>query len=647
MSWETLAHSYAPHQRGLRALADVLPANAEPALRAALEARNGRVFTNIWLASLSRGDLWDASTWLSVGAALLPNAAVLTTVCGALEGDVPGALLAAVHTRKLGWDLGGVALLLAAVIARKTHQPDPDGLWRQARKLARKQPGGLAQRALHALTTLTDDPGLEDALGDIDAPNALRADLETLLERPVLSSVPALPSADVDGPVARAAHKVGRNDLCPCGSEQKYKNCHEATDLARRSDPSPVAGVTGAELEDNPHLGLTIDRLLVLRPHTLARLQATRLTASWVPLFLDRLLFFREVDALHRAYATLDDPALDEVLDEHIAAATWDGDLALAHQLVRHHHGTPNLPPWVLGVLVSTPLEHIDLAEELAREDLDGLPIAAAYTLLHSPWPALGVLVARAILPFVDNEQAEPLLTELLEARDHLGLSPWDPVDDVLYHLRHGHSVETDQDLEELSTALAQEQSALRAAHWQLQQLQSEAASTAEHIPQTHSPTAPPAADPILLDRIRTLKSELKERHAERNALRRALATERSQARETPGVSETQPSTPDTESPVSDGRLRIPVFGDLFRDAMVQVPQAVARSAVEKAAQIAAGRAGAFIETRRLRGQHGLWRAKVGRSYRMLFRLTDNTVDVLDLVHRQDLDKRLRQLGGA
>ena len=27
-------------------------------------------------------------------------------------------------------------------------------------------------------------------------------------------------------PFIRAAHKVGRNDLCPCGSGKKYKQCH-------------------------------------------------------------------------------------------------------------------------------------------------------------------------------------------------------------------------------------------------------------------------------------------------------------------------------------------------------------------------------------------------------------------------------------
>ena len=27
-------------------------------------------------------------------------------------------------------------------------------------------------------------------------------------------------------PFVRASDKVGRNDLCPCGSQQKFKKCH-------------------------------------------------------------------------------------------------------------------------------------------------------------------------------------------------------------------------------------------------------------------------------------------------------------------------------------------------------------------------------------------------------------------------------------
>jgi preprotein translocase subunit SecA len=33
-------------------------------------------------------------------------------------------------------------------------------------------------------------------------------------------------SADDAQPVRRDGPKVGRNDLCPCGSGKKYKHCH-------------------------------------------------------------------------------------------------------------------------------------------------------------------------------------------------------------------------------------------------------------------------------------------------------------------------------------------------------------------------------------------------------------------------------------
>lgn len=33
------------------------------------------------------------------------------------------------------------------------------------------------------------------------------------------------PQKQVQTPV-KAAPKIGRNDMCPCGSGKKYKNCH-------------------------------------------------------------------------------------------------------------------------------------------------------------------------------------------------------------------------------------------------------------------------------------------------------------------------------------------------------------------------------------------------------------------------------------
>jgi hypothetical protein len=34
------------------------------------------------------------------------------------------------------------------------------------------------------------------------------------------------PSASA-GPLPRRVAKIGRNDLCPCGSGKKYKDCHQ------------------------------------------------------------------------------------------------------------------------------------------------------------------------------------------------------------------------------------------------------------------------------------------------------------------------------------------------------------------------------------------------------------------------------------
>jgi preprotein translocase subunit SecA len=40
------------------------------------------------------------------------------------------------------------------------------------------------------------------------------------------------PQASMPPPASRAAPKIGRNDLCPCGSGKKFKKCHGAVDGA-------------------------------------------------------------------------------------------------------------------------------------------------------------------------------------------------------------------------------------------------------------------------------------------------------------------------------------------------------------------------------------------------------------------------------
>jgi preprotein translocase subunit SecA len=48
------------------------------------------------------------------------------------------------------------------------------------------------------------------------------ADYEEALAQPAETQ----PANEEHKPFVRTAHKVGRNDPCPCGSGKKYKQCH-------------------------------------------------------------------------------------------------------------------------------------------------------------------------------------------------------------------------------------------------------------------------------------------------------------------------------------------------------------------------------------------------------------------------------------
>jgi mRNA-degrading endonuclease RelE of RelBE toxin-antitoxin system len=86
------------------------------------------------------------------------------------------------------------------------------------------------------------------------------------------------------------------------------------------------------------------------------------------------------------------------------------------------------------------------------------------------------------------------------------------------------------------------------------------------------------------------------------------------------------------------------VFPEDFAERLQQVPDATARAALMRIGELCAGFDVAFREVRPLRGFDGTWRVKIGRSYRLLFRPENDRLEILDLLHRQDLEKRLFRL---
>jgi mRNA-degrading endonuclease RelE of RelBE toxin-antitoxin system len=167
-------------------------------------------------------------------------------------------------------------------------------------------------------------------------------------------------------------------------------------------------------------------------------------------------------------------------------------------------------------------------------------------------------------------------------------------------------------------------------------------------------PAGPPTDDPRvteLRERVAALRSALVQRHAERNELRREVERLR-EARETapPGNAsgrgedgDDEPILLPDEQPTAQPP-RLPVFAPQAREALAAVPQRVARAAIEEVGRLAGGAPAAFHGARRLRLDRDVWRQRVAGSYRLLFRLHPDELEVVALVHRHDLERTARTL---
>jgi hypothetical protein len=156
---------------------------------------------------------------------------------------------------------------------------------------------------------------------------------------------------------------------------------------------------------------------------------------------------------------------------------------------------------------------------------------------------------------------------------------------------------------------------------------------------------------------VSALKSELSQRHSERNQLRRqlerarqrldALEAERSSAGRAGGEDdEHEREDEDAEPGEAVGALafRIPVFSRRFRASAANLPESVRRRAVVLASRIAAGDEVALRGTKRLERDREPVRQRIGREHRMIFRLHEQELEAVDLVPRKDLERTIREL---
>ena len=676
----------------IEALADEIPANEGQVDRLLEECIDGyfaRAFTTLALAALHKGIPVDARH-LVAGARLLPDPGFIGKLSSNVSGDVAGALVGAVADGRLSWQKGAVALFLAAHWSRERkadrHRKQ---IVQRTRMLARVARGLEVEAFLAATSAILEDDELSRLIARLPAGTLLRAAgewTEPLLE---LAHWPILEGLDDDDDAApsltrrRAVDRVGRNEPCPCGSGKKYKRCCAAKDQERLRDSSDVAGVTRAELRVHLEDHLTLERVQSLRAHELARLDPRRIDPALHGIVLNRLIQFEEFDALVDFFEAVGaDRTPGHVLDA-VYAALHAGKPDTAKAFVKM---APVPDADWLGFserLLAAGIDSspaLDLLEAEARRRIDASAVDVACDLLSGPWPCVGILVARGVAPLAQPWDREILFEEIGLARDRLDLPALDPTEGMEDLWGWSEEAELYDDARLLPArepAAPAAPSQDEVAQRMLEEKEAELARLRRELAELHrnlderldrvtgeETSASAAAEPVpaddprvarLRERVGHLRNELSQRHAERNQLRRqlertlkrvdALEAERGSVERRPDA---DAADDDSDAESDEARValsfRIPVFSRRFRSSADRLPDPVRRRAVIVTGRIAAGDESAFRGTRRLRLGHDLYRQRVGREHRLIFRMHAQELEAIDLVPRKDLERTIREL---
>lgn len=469
-------------------------------------------------------------------------------------------------------------------------------------------------------------------------------------------------------PVRRAQAKIGPNEPCPCGSGKKYKRCCWKEGLKRASDLSPVAGVTRAELEADPHIGLTEERLLRMRVAEVLRLDPSRL-----PKELQQSYFL--VLGIHKQHEKVVEGFEKLGVPEHLHAVwanmfiyfshDWRPDMArklvelfpeAEEKLnVKIHAGTRAL---LVGDDPAKLLEELRCSSEalLRSGDLEELKRLAA-TLLDSPYRAMGILFARSMLPLVKEEQANELYEWIVDARAKLDLSPDDEFSAWMdeHALRKTRENETAA-MQEARDKLIATREAFRREKEQNVRLVRELAlfQKRQRNGEEKAKTAAPV-DAEAREKIRDLEAKLrysnalvKERGEERMIARRAveqMSREVEVLKAQAADVEREEDEKGREDYKVSGKqpVRLIAFAKPFAEKVREFETHVGRAAMNRLGRIASGEPSAFdfLKSVVALSKDKVIEARVANRYRVLLYLEPERVCAVDLVYRPELDRAI------
>ncbi len=629
------------------------------------------------------------SCHLRAGLSMMTNVDMTFCLLWKMRGDIPADLFHAVRHTVMSRPMHAMALLAVhAWCVEHRGGVTPPELVTEARLLAhagRKVPQQLGY--LWGLCARLQDAKLETVLTecfkghDISKVKKAGADLAEATLALGRAPITVFLAKERDrrisasGTLRRAVERIGRNDPCPCGSGKKYKRCCEDKDKERLRHSSTVAGMTVAEVKARPEEQLTQARLEKMSGHELARLNPALLKDDLLPTYIHHLAASNHLPEVCTAFEILgcENELMIELWHDACFFMVQKQSLDCARRMLhlRCLHGPVDdeFEDGLRLLLCSDdPPRFLDLVEHISHSvillDREQQAERLAYGLLCSPFKSLGILVARSFITLASTKSATFLLEEIQRTRHRLDLPPEEPFAEVLEKRLHDTTHETGAEaaaLQKSRRLLGEKAAEIRDRNEKLAQLQRDIRRHEKQLAATTTST--PKADAeqetlrTLRDKLAATSASLRAANEERTALRRQAmeAVSQIEAERARHPAPAAPSGAEDDSE-DDSTLTLPGgieshqlprpidFPRRFHATLSQLPTQVGRAAMILIGRIAAGESAAFTGVVRLRATPDVLRVRIGRDHRLLFRLHPDRVEVVDLINRRDLDRRIEKL---
>lgn len=541
------------------------------------------------------------------------------------------------------------------------------------RRLSARSLTAESYALLATIAASIDDPNVAAATKPISAFAKEYAKHVVLDEKAMTASLTAVMAElppEVIAPTAagftvRGAKQPGRNEPCPCGSGNKFKKCCADKPV---SAPSPIPGVSWDDFLGPSADRITPEHVAELPLKELVRIDVQRLQTPCVYYLFRRFVVAREWQHARRVTAEAERRELGNVEDYHRELVV--GLLPEDEQAARAY--LAKLPAELAQdfdidlVLRDKPEAAYRMLVDKAHEALVGARPFALLELAHAllrAEPVLGIVFARACLGSNEADDGETLLEVVEEARDQLNLPPvdaaWAVLDELIESAAEDSDDEDDDDSDDDDEPAT---SALAAATARVDQLERTLAQMRSELDAARTRPAaelmrPSEAESGLETRVRELEALIREGNAERRELRAQLEKTRhrepdSERREGPRARRVTLDEPDDDmgDTLEPGArdISIPRFERRFTDALGDVPATVAAEAMRTIGTLTAGDGFAWKGVKQAKDMtRPVLMARVGIHHRLLFRVEDGVMDVLDLITREQLLTTLKRLRAA